>query len=62
MDFGGGGDPSLFVDSPINIEGLQGLDGSGWEEEALYERGIDEVSGCSTVYKGSGDDGSHSVL
>ena len=30
MHFGGGGDPSLFVDSLVNIEGLQGLDGSGW--------------------------------
>ena len=62
MDSGGGSDLSLSVDSPVNIEGLQGLDGSGQEEEALDERGIDEISGCSTVYKGSGDNGSHSVL
>ena len=62
MDFSGGGDPSLSVDSPVNIEGLQGWDGSGWEEEMLDERGIDEISGCSTVYKGGGGDGSRSVL
>ena len=62
MDSSGGGDPSLSVDSPIKIEGLQGLDGSRWEEEALDKRGIDEISGCSTVYKGGGDDSSRSVL
>ena len=62
MDFSSGSDSSLLVDSPINIEGLQGLDRSGWEEEVLDERGIDEISGCSAVYKGGGCDGSHSVL
>ena len=62
MDSSGSSDPSLSVDSPINIEGLQGLDRSGWEEEALDERGINEVSSSSAVYKGSGDDGSRSVL
>ena len=62
MDSSGGSDPSLSVDSPINIEGLQGLDRSGWEEEALDERGINEISGCSAVYKGGGGNGSRSVL
>ena len=62
MDFSGGSDMSLLVDSPINIEGLQGWDGSRREEEALDKRGIDEVSGCSTVYKGGGGNSSHSVL
>ena len=62
MDSGGGGDLSLSVDSPVNIEGLQGLDGSGQEEEVLDKRGINEISGFSTVYKGGGDDGSRSIL
>ena len=35
MDSSGGSDPSLSVDSPVNIEGLQELDRSGWEEEVM---------------------------
>ena len=62
MDLSSSGDSSLLVDSPINIEGLKGLDGSRQEEEVLDKRGIDEVSSCSTIYKGGGGDGSHSVL
>ena len=49
MDSGGSGDPSLFVDSPVNIEGLQGLDGSGWEEEMLNKDRVDEISSCSAI-------------
>ena len=62
MDSGGSGDPSLFVDSPVNIEGLQGLDGSGWEEETLNKDRVDEISSCSAIYEGGNGDGSRSVL
>ena len=62
MDLCGSSDSSLFVGGPVNIEGLQWLDGLGQEKEMADERGIDEVSSCPTIYEGGSGDGSRSIL
>ena len=62
MNSCGSHDSSLFIGSAVNIEGLQGWNWSGWKEEVLDERRVDEVSGSSTIYKGCGGNGSRFVL
>ena len=61
MHSGSGGDASLLVDGPINVESLKGRDGSRGEEESFYKGWVDEVSSCPTVYEGSSCDSSCSV-
>ena len=62
MDLSRSSDLSLFVGGTVDIEGLERWNRSGWEEKALDEGGVDEISCSSTVYKGSGGNGSRSIL
>ena len=62
MDSSSSRNLSLFVGGTVDVEGLEGWNWLGWKEEMLDERGVDEISCGPTVYKGSGSNGSRSVL
>ena len=62
MNLGCGSDLSLLVRGAINVKCLERWDRSRWEEVVVDKGRVDEVSCSSTVYEGSGGNGSRSIL
>ena len=62
MNSGSSRDLSLSIGDAINVEGLEGWNRSGWKEETVDKRRVDEVSCSPTIYEGCSDNGSRSIL